>query len=116
MALGQTAIVTTVRPYGWATAILLAVALTVLGACTLRDGEGARYIGRVVSVDQHEICVGPSSSSDTTTCGDLPDNPPPLPAVGDCVGLFPRSGGENGHITWSTDSLRREYDDDRCTP
>jgi len=43
----------------------LAVWLTsaLVLSCTPGEGEGPRYIGRVVSVNEHELCLGPNSSS-----------------------------------------------------
>lgn len=94
--------------------LLVIAALVTVSACTVGDGEGPRYIGRVVSVGQDEICVGPNSSSDEITCGSIPTDPPPLPEVGECFALFSKIGGDGQQRTWTGDSLRRDVDQDRC--
>lgn len=76
-----------------------AALLLALGACTVGDGEGARYIGRVVSVTPARVCVGPSSSAPGTTCGAVPDGFDQLPTVGQCVGLSSTGGDVNGNVT-----------------
>lgn len=73
-----------------------------------------RYVGRVVSADRRQICVGPTTSTTKRTCGVIPDDPPPLPAVGDCVGLFAERDGDGAQLVWTKESLSREVDDDRC--
>jgi hypothetical protein len=91
--------------------VAIAVAAT---ACSPGDGEGARYIGRVVSVTSSQVCVGPSSSSSHVTCASAPDGFSPLPKVGQCVGLFP-ARISNGHVaSWSAASLRLQYQDRDC--
>jgi hypothetical protein len=88
---------------------------TAVAGCTTGDGEGPRYIGRVTSVSADTVCVGPSSSSDSETCGKVPEDPPSLPKVGQCVGLFPSDIGEDGRVlTWSKASLSLHYDDSEC--
>lgn len=85
------------RPYrdqvqrGRSRDLLRVIALIVpalLVSCTIGEGEGPRYTGRVVSVDEHELCLGPNSSSRTGTCGSIPEGATKLPGVGDCVSLF----------------------------
>ena len=91
----------------------LAIAAT---ACTTQDGDGPRYVGRVVTVNSDEICVGPNSSSSDKTCGALPADPPPLPSVGDCVALFAPAHGDGEQRTWTRTSLSLDVDQDRCDP
>jgi hypothetical protein len=90
--------------------------LGALGACTTGDGEGPRFIGRVVSVTPSEVCVGPSSSSPDVTCGAVPTGVQKLPEVGQCVGLFPRKLRAGKVTAWSAESLRAKYDDKECAP
>jgi hypothetical protein len=92
-------------------AVLVALALAFGAGCDFGDGEGGRYVGRVTSVTKTEICVGPSSSSDTETCGAVPKGQFDLPQVGQCVGLFDR--GRSG-VVWTADSIRRSYKDSDC--
>jgi hypothetical protein len=77
------------------------------------DGEGLRYIGRVTSVSAKQVCVGPVTSSDSETCGLVPDGQLKLPQVGQCVGLFAKHqiGSE---LQWSAESILRHYEDADC--
>lgn len=90
------------------------IAMALLSACTIGDGDGPRYIGRVVSVTASEVCVGPSSSSSNVTCGQVPDGVHELPNVGECVGLFPAIMRAGKILEWSRQSLRRRFDDRAC--
>jgi hypothetical protein len=91
------------------------LSLTLLAGCTTGDGEGPRYIGLVVSVSPINICVGPSTSSSSVTCGGVPAGATHLPRVGQCVGLFPGKLDAQGHVVeWSTASLRLHYADSEC--
>jgi hypothetical protein len=93
---------------------LLALLLTGVCACTVGDGEGPRYTGRVTRVSPQEICVGPSTSSRTETCGSVPAGFTDLPRVGQCVSLFPRVSDHGRHLTWTTTSLRLTVRDSEC--
>jgi hypothetical protein len=92
-----------------------AMVATGLSGCTLGDGEGPRYIGRVHSVTSSQVCVGPSTSSDRVTCGSAPDEFSPLPRVGQCVGLFPAKVSDGAVVSWSEESLRLHYEDGDCS-
>jgi hypothetical protein len=64
------------------------LALTLLASRTTGDGEGPRYIGRVVSVSPIKICRSERELAERHlrwgSCrGDTP------PRFGQCVGLFP---------------------------
>jgi len=98
----------------WLAAFIGASLLTVVTACTTGDGEGPRYIGRVVSATPTEVCVGPSSSSRDVTCGGVPPGVKEVPQVGQCVGLFPGSFHSGKVAGWSAASLRLHYDDKVC--
>jgi hypothetical protein len=78
------------------------------------DGEGGRFTGRVTSVSSKQICVGPSTSSRTETCGDVPADVTDLPRVGQCVSLFEVVSDQGRHRTWSKKSLRLKVDDSEC--
>ena len=91
------------------------VLVSAFSACTAGDGEGARYIGRVVSVSPSEVCVGPSSSSSAVMCGAVPKGVERLPQVGHCVGLFPSKLRDGKVATWSAASLQADYAD-KCGP
>jgi len=94
-------------------AVLLMPALLV--SCTIGDGEGPRYIGRVVSVNEHELCLGPNSSSRTGTCGSIPQGATKLPRVGDCVSLFGHPFDQGRKVRWSSSDLRRRADNKECS-
>jgi hypothetical protein len=93
-------------------ATLLMTSLMV--SCTFGEGEGPRYIGRVVSVDEHVLCLGPNSSSPTGTCGSIPQGVTKLPRVGDCVSLFGNHFDQGTKIRWSASDLGRHVDDKEC--
>ena len=93
----------------------MALIPALLFACTLGEGEGPRYIGRVVSVRQHELCLGPSTSSPTVTCGVIPEGVARLPRVGDCVSLFGHPFDHGTKIRWSSLDLGRRVDDKQCS-
>lgn len=83
-------------------------------ACSLGDGEGPRYTGRVTSVTSEQICIGPNTSSPAETCGSVPIGFTLLPHVGQCVSLFARFSDEGRHRTWAESSLRLKVDDSVC--
>jgi len=85
-----------------------------ISGCTTGDGEGPRYVGRVVSVTPNQVCVGSSSSSRTTTCGSVPWGTSNLPTVGQRVALFPSKITSGRVVSWSPDSLAAHVDDSRC--
>jgi hypothetical protein len=87
----------------------------LLFSCTIGEGEGPRYIGRVVSVDEHELCLGLNSSSPTRTCGSIPEGAKRLPSVGDCVSLFGHPVDHGTKILWSSSDLSRTVDVSECT-
>jgi hypothetical protein len=93
------------------TALLLAALLT---SCTIGEGDGPRYIGRVVSVDDRQLCLGPNSSSSTGTCGVIPEGVTKLPRVGDCVSLFGHHFDRGSKIQWSSSDLGRTVDESEC--
>ena len=115
MASGVT--VQIVRTSHGGSSLAIGVALLVAGGCAWpgSDGEGPRYIGRVVSVTATEVCVGPSTSSSHVTCGSVPPGFSPLPNVGQCVGLFPAHTSGGRVTSWSAASLRLHYKDSDCT-
>src|SRR4051812_48288783 len=94
--------------------LIAAIVMSVV-SCTLGEGEGPRYTGRVISVDGDQLCLGASSSSPTDTCGLIPDVATELPQVGDCVSLFGRPYDHGRKIRWSRSDLGRRVDDDICT-
>jgi hypothetical protein len=94
----------------WLAALLMT---SLLVSCTL--GEGPRYIGRVVSVDEHVLCLGPNSSSPTRTCGSIPQGVTTLPRVGDCVSLFGHPFDQGTKIRWSASDLGHHVDDKECS-
>jgi len=96
----------------WLTTLLMP---TLLVSCTIGEGEGARYIGRVVSVHEQELCLGPNSSSPTGTCGSIPQGVTRLPRVGDCVSLFGHPFDHGTKIGWSGSDLSRRIDDKECS-
>jgi hypothetical protein len=87
----------------------------LLFACTLGEGEGPRFIGRVVSVNGRELCLGPNSSSPTGTCGSIPQGVTRLPRVGECVSLFGYPFDHGTKIRWSRADLSRRVDDKECS-
>jgi hypothetical protein len=93
---------------------LLAVLFAVATACSPGDGEGPRYSGRVTSVSAQQVCVGPSTSSGSETCGEVPDGFSDLPQVGQCVSLFAHFSDQGQHRTWTDDSLRLRVKDSEC--
>src|SRR5439155_25211209 len=92
----------------WLTVSLVSASLF---SCTVGAGEGPRYIGRVVSVNEHELCLGPNSSSPTGTCGSIPQGVTRLPRVGDCVSLSGYPFDHGTKIRWSRSDLSRHVDD-----
>jgi hypothetical protein len=88
--------------------------LALLISCTLGEGEGGRYTGRVISVNEHELCLGPNTSSPTGTCGAIPQGVTRLPRVGDCVSLFGHPFDHGTKILWSRSDLSRRIDDKEC--
>jgi hypothetical protein len=97
----------------WMMAVVMAAVL--LSSCTIGEGEGPRYTGRVVSIDEHQLCLGPNTSSRTGTCGSIPDGATNLPRVGDCVSLFGHPYDQGRKIRWSSSGLSRRVDDKRCS-
>jgi hypothetical protein len=97
-----------------ATGILVTVLLMGASACVMGDGEGPRFTGRVTKVSPSEICVGPSTSSRTETCGSTPAGFTDLPRIGQCVSLFPRFSDHGRRLTWTRTSLRLKVDDAEC--
>jgi hypothetical protein len=95
----------------WLIALLAA---TLLVSCTTGEGEGPRFTGRVVSVDEHELCLGPNTSSRTGTCGSIPQGATNLPRVGDCVSLFGHPFDQGRKVRWSRSDLSRRVDDKEC--
>ena len=95
----------------------LAISLmpALLISCTFGEGEGGRYIGRVVSVNEHELCLGPNTSSPTGTCGTIPQGVTRLPRVGDCVSLAGDPFDHGRKIRWSRSDLSRRIDDKECS-
>lgn len=90
------------------------VTVFLLASCTLGEGEGPRYTGRVVSVDEDQLCLGPNSSSRTGTCGSIPTSATNLPRVGDCVSLFGHPFDHGRKIRWSRSDLSQRVDDRKC--
>jgi len=88
-----------------------AVAVVLCMAVSCGDGEGPRFTGRVASVSGSQLCVGPSTSSSSITCGSLPSGAP-VPSVGQCVSLF--AHGSSGKMTWSKASLNLKVPDSDC--
>lgn len=88
--------------------------VSLLAACTTGDGEGARFVGRVVSVSARVVCVGPSTSSHETTCGGVPAHVKQLPKIGQCVGLFAKKWDHGKVVEWSAASLRLDYKESNC--
>jgi hypothetical protein len=99
-----------------AAVVILAAGTLACGGCTLNDdGEGGRFTSRVTQVTPDKICVGPSQSSSTETCGLRPDKDEyPEPGIGQCVSLFERF--KNGQTQWSAQSLNLTVDDAECGP
>ena len=94
-----------------------AVVATGLSGCTLGDGEGPRFRGRVSSVSDTRLCVGPNSSSASRrTCDDIPAGSVELPSVGQCVSLFADFSDEGKRLTWTTTSLELSVKDSECQP
>ena len=88
----------------------LAFLLLTAASCG-EDGEGPRFIGRVTTVSSSQLCVGPSASSPSTTCGSLPSGVP-IPKVGQCVSLFSRTSGSK--MAWTKASLNLKVPDSDC--
>jgi hypothetical protein len=88
----------------------LALLLCMAVSCG-EDGEGPRFTGRVATVSGSQLCVGPSSSSPSITCGSLPSGAP-VPRVGQCVSLFAQ--GSSGKMTWTKASLNLKVPDSDC--
>ena len=88
------------------------IALALLAGCTIGDGEGARYTGRVVRVSGSQVCVGPNTSSPTNTCGSVPPGFSRLPQVGQCMSLFAHVHGRK--LSWTNDSLNLAVPDNAC--
>jgi hypothetical protein len=93
----------------------LGLLIVVLSACTLGDGEGPRYTGRVTSVSSTEICVGPNSNWPEVACESVPPGFTELPRVGQCVSLFARHFDQGRARAWTETSLKRAVEEDRCT-
>jgi hypothetical protein len=87
----------------------------LLLACTLGEGEGPRFIGRVASVGEHELCLGPNTSSPTGACGSIPEGVTRLPRVGECVSLFGYPFDHGSKILWSRSDLNRHVDEKECS-
>jgi hypothetical protein len=101
-----------------AAAIVMAALLVIVevaAGCTTGDGEGARYTGRVVSIADSQLCVGPNSSSSTGTCGAIPTGFTQLPRVGQCVSLFAHFDDNGTKLTWTTASLKLVVPDNECS-
>jgi hypothetical protein len=97
---------------------VLATALATLAfvtGCTLGDGEGGRYTGRVVSISGSQLCVGPNTSSPTTTCGSIPSGFSTLPTAGQCVSLFAHIQDHGERLSWTKTSLKLVVPDRYCT-
>jgi hypothetical protein len=92
-------------------AICGGLAVVLLTAASCGDGEGPRYTGRVATVSGSQLCVGPSTSSSSITCGALPSGAP-IPKIGQCVSLFAR--GSSAKMTWTTASLSVNVPDSDC--
>jgi hypothetical protein len=104
-----------VIPIGAVTLVILTTA-GVAGCTVNTDGDGPRYTGRVTSVSASTICVGPSTSSSSTTCGTVPQGFAPLPKVGQCVSLFAHFRDKGNSISWTAPSLRLKIADSDCHP
>jgi hypothetical protein len=104
-----------VIPFRAATFVIMTTA-AVTGCTINTDGDGPRYTGRVLSVSASKICVGPSTSSSSTTCGTMPQGLAPLPKVGQCVSLFARFRDQGTSIAWTAASLRLKIADSDCHP
>ena len=89
------------------------LALLLCMAVSCGDGEGPRFTGRVATVSGSQLCVGPSTSSSSITCGSLPSGAP-VPRVGQCVSLF--AHGSSSKMTWTTASLNLKVPDSDCGP
>jgi hypothetical protein len=94
--------------------VVAALALTLTSACTLGDGEGPRYTGRVTKASASQLCVGPNSSSPAETCGSLPLGLTDTPLVGQCVSLFTHFQDEGQQRTWTEASLHLKVDESKC--
>jgi len=97
-----------------AAACALAVVFAAATACSPGDGEGPRYTGRVTSVSPHQICVGPTTSSRSETCGEVPDGFSDLPRIGECVSLFAHFSDQGRHRTWTESSLQLHVKESEC--
>ena len=93
---------------------LVALIALLVTSCAQGDGEGPRYIGRVVSVSGSQLCVGPNSSSPTGTCGSIPSGLSGLPRVGQCVSLFGHVHDHGTTISWTKTSLKLVVADSEC--
>jgi hypothetical protein len=87
------------------------LAFVLVTAASCGDGEGPRFTGSVATVSGSQLCVGPSTSSSSITCGSLPSDAP-TPKVGECVSLFAR--GSAGEMTWTKASLSLKVPDSDC--
>lgn len=96
----------------WLTSVFFPALL--FSSCTLGEGDGPRYTGRVVSVGEQVLCLGPNSSSRTGTCGSIPQGVTRLPHVGECVSLFGHPFDQGTKVRWSRSDLDRRVDDKEC--
>jgi hypothetical protein len=99
-----------------AAAFVVLTTAAVTGCTINTDGEGPRYTGRVTSVSASKICLGPSTSSSSTTCGTVPQGLAPLPELGQCVSLFAHLRDQGTSIAWTAASLRLRIADSDCHP
>jgi hypothetical protein len=91
-----------------------ALVLAGITTCTLGDGEGADYTGRVTRVSPQQLCVGPNPSSEAETCGVVPAGFTDLPGIGTCVSPFAHFSDEGRRRTWTEANLRLKVDDSEC--
>jgi hypothetical protein len=87
----------------------------LLGGCVIgQDGEGPRFTGRVLSLQPHQICIGPNTTRPRTTCGSVPFGISNLPKVGQCVSLFAHTSDRGETLDWTAESLRLVVPDGQC--
>lgn len=104
------------RPRAATPGTFLAVVLSLCSACTIGDGEGPRWVGRVVSVSPTQVCIGPNTVRTRVTCGSVPEGikAADLPQVGQCVSLFAHTSDKSKTLDWTATSLRLKIDDSKC--
>ena len=96
--------------------VIATLVFGLLASCAFgTDGEGPRYIGRVVSASPSQVCVGPNSSTASTVCAAVPHGVKSVPVVGECVALFAKKYDKHDNpLEWTSDSMKLKVKDSEC--